>query len=376
MHGTELTSHLLLEHQPHTAAKHRLLERYLGGAFRILATFRRVVFVDGFAGPGRYKDGSIGSPMVALKTLIDHRGFNSQPMSSTDYHFVFVEKDRGFYGHLQWELSANAPFPKNVHVDLRSGQFEFEMRALLRDLEDQYERAALIAFIDPFGYSGVPFNLIRDLANNQVADVIINFATSSMVQWGEDPSKSQAMSGLFGTEEWKDCLKPGVPDKDRCLLALYERQLLKAGMKVYGSAFRMVNVNNATQYYLVYAGKDAKGLEVWKDAAHSVGQDGNFQFSDFRDPHQQSFGKWISATSIPAEHAENLMVDRPGERVAIEVLRAEVGNHPYLRRPNLTSALTSLETDLRIMVERPKGKSQRVGQYPDGTFITFARPLI
>lgn len=53
--------------EPHTAAKHALLKNYLGAWFPILASARgRVVFLDGFAGPGHYDGGEPGSPIIAL----------------------------------------------------------------------------------------------------------------------------------------------------------------------------------------------------------------------------------------------------------------------------------------------------------------------
>lgn len=41
--------------EPHTQAKHLILRRYLEAWLPIMATHNgRIVFVDGFAGPGRY----------------------------------------------------------------------------------------------------------------------------------------------------------------------------------------------------------------------------------------------------------------------------------------------------------------------------------
>jgi len=48
--------------EPHTTAKHQILGRYLHAWFPILGRFnRKLVYVDGFAGPGCYLDGEPGS---------------------------------------------------------------------------------------------------------------------------------------------------------------------------------------------------------------------------------------------------------------------------------------------------------------------------
>ena len=54
--------------EPHTKAKHEILRRYLGAWFPILTSGgwnRRVIFLDGFAGPGRYSACEPGSPIIA-----------------------------------------------------------------------------------------------------------------------------------------------------------------------------------------------------------------------------------------------------------------------------------------------------------------------
>lgn len=64
----------------HTRAKHELLRRYLGAWFPILTYagyHGRVMFLDGFAGPGIYSNGEPGSPIIALNTLVNHRVFGN-----------------------------------------------------------------------------------------------------------------------------------------------------------------------------------------------------------------------------------------------------------------------------------------------------------
>ncbi len=62
--------------EPHTAAKHEILRQYLNAWFPILGSqHERVVFLDGFAGPGIYEDGEPGSPIIALRTLLEHAFF-------------------------------------------------------------------------------------------------------------------------------------------------------------------------------------------------------------------------------------------------------------------------------------------------------------
>lgn len=89
------------ELEPHTQAKHDLLRRYLGAWFGIMGrSAGRIVFFDGFAGPGTYKGGEPGSPVIALKTLLDH----SNRYDACQYVLIFNEADRARYDSLQTVL--------------------------------------------------------------------------------------------------------------------------------------------------------------------------------------------------------------------------------------------------------------------------------
>src|SRR5215475_1669133 len=54
--------------EPHTSAKHQILRNYLDAWLPILGKYnRRIVYIDGFSGPGEYAGGEPGSPIIALE---------------------------------------------------------------------------------------------------------------------------------------------------------------------------------------------------------------------------------------------------------------------------------------------------------------------
>jgi three-Cys-motif partner protein len=79
--------------EPHTAAKHEILRRYVQAWAPILSqgNFPHLVFVDGFAGPGRYSKGEEGSPVIALKAVIDQ----PRPIKAkVDFHFIELKDEQ------------------------------------------------------------------------------------------------------------------------------------------------------------------------------------------------------------------------------------------------------------------------------------------
>src|SRR4051794_21996687 len=65
--------------EPHTVAKHRILQAYLSAWMPILTRQSQKVgqqgkvrYIDGFAGPGIYQKGEKGSPILALEAALEH----------------------------------------------------------------------------------------------------------------------------------------------------------------------------------------------------------------------------------------------------------------------------------------------------------------
>src|SRR5215469_13110304 len=60
--------------EPHTSAKHDILRKYLDAWLPILGKFnQKTVYIDGFSGPGEYRDGEPGSPIIALEAASCHQ---------------------------------------------------------------------------------------------------------------------------------------------------------------------------------------------------------------------------------------------------------------------------------------------------------------
>ena len=83
----------------HTLGKHLVLRRYLDAWLPIvLKTYGRALFVDGFAGPGLYKRGEEGSPVIAMNALSEHAHHNVMT-GLMDY--IFIEEEPRRYEYLQ-----------------------------------------------------------------------------------------------------------------------------------------------------------------------------------------------------------------------------------------------------------------------------------
>lgn len=76
--------------EPHTRGKHLVLKHYLDAWFPILGSWsERILFIDGFTGPGEYESGEEGSPLIAIGTLREHR-FQRNPLKA-----AYIDRNTG-----------------------------------------------------------------------------------------------------------------------------------------------------------------------------------------------------------------------------------------------------------------------------------------
>ena len=147
--------------EPHTRVKHEILKRYLQAWIPILGQgpSEDLVYIDGFAGPGRYSKGEDGSPVLALKAALDQQGQIKPNMV-----FMFVELRNNRADMLRLVLD-EIELPPKFSVNVAGGQTFEEAVANFVDSRTKGARRLppTFAFIDPFGWSGVLLTLFPEL---------------------------------------------------------------------------------------------------------------------------------------------------------------------------------------------------------------------
>lgn len=272
------------ELEPHTRAKHEILRRYLQAWMVILSQgrFPEILYIDGFAGPGEYEGGETGSPIIALDTALGY-----SPPLRTELHFLFIEKDADRAEHLRGQVQSRR-IPANFHV-IVEGDITFEAAFERRHSEFmRYGRLIpTFAFIDPFGWTGAPFSLVRRILSYRSCEVFINFMYEEINRFIGHPDQVANFNDFFGADAWQRCAEETSPSvRNRCLHDLYLQQLREAAGASYVRSFEMSNARDVTDYYLFYATNELLGLKKMKEAMWKVDESGEFRFSDATDPNQ------------------------------------------------------------------------------------------
>ena len=192
-------------HEISAVLKHGILKRY-PRVFASMAGMRtgRVVFFDGFAGPGKYDDGHPGSPLLALEAA-------SGPKSGwdRDVECIFVEQDPGYAKQLRANLEAAQANDVTYHV----------WHGDAGDHVDKVLKVAgtdpLFSFLDPFGTSLSYDKLTsRLLDRKEATEVLLNINLEAVARIGgiltalepepHDPKTLGRVDTFFGGDWWRE----------------------------------------------------------------------------------------------------------------------------------------------------------------------------
>jgi three-Cys-motif partner protein len=354
--------------EAHTKAKHEILRNYLNAWFPILSKWSgRIIYLDGFAGPGVYAAGEVGSPVIAVQTALEH----TQRERFKEIIFFFIEKDPERAKMLLQVLRQRFPnLPPNMKYEIQGAAFEPTFERVLDDVEKKEAKLApTFAFLDPFGFTGFPMKLIGRVMGYDRCEVMITFM-ASFVRRFLDELREPALTDLFGTDEWKKAREIENSDERlRFLLDLYENQLRRVGRATHVRSFGMIGSHNQIIYYLVYGTKHWKGLDVMKEAMWKVDRRGTYTFSDLTDVGQaylidyNTDPHWIpSAAKMIHEHFRGRTVkeNKVHEFVAVGT--------PFIYRKTILKYMETCSPPLILNVS-PRTRSL---SYPEGCNITFS----
>ena len=263
--------------EPHTVGKHRVLKSYLDAWLPIMGKRnRQILFIDGFAGPGKYKAGEDGSPLIALKAFKNHP---ARAKIDAEVVFFFVEKDPERAAYLK-ELvqSESRMLPSRCRVHVVPGAFDNALSHLLNMLEEQKRRLApSFVMIDPFGVSDTPMDVIARILQNEKCEVYVSFMYEAINRFKRSYEFEGHLDRLFGGRDWRDGI--GIQDpqaRKNFFFGLYKEQLRAAGAK--NVVHFELHEGDRLVYAIFFGTRHWKGADIMKRAIWKVAPFGDFRF--------------------------------------------------------------------------------------------------
>ena len=243
-----------------------------------------ITYAEGFAGPGIYLDGSPGSPVIALQTLVGNPKIRTK-VTTGGIRFIFVDHDQRCINMLHGELSkAAAPVPLDelaqhgVYVSIDKGDCEPQLTVALTR-ENAWNRP-ILAVLDTWG-GAVSFDLVRRIADNPGSEVIITMKPQYFSRFAEVSDITHG-DKVFGGVDWREVAQQSSEAKERWLLQRYRDTVHAAGFP-YVLHFELVD-KRGESLFLVFGTTHSKGLTKMKKAMWEVDDVAGIGYRDPRDP--------------------------------------------------------------------------------------------
>lgn len=356
------------EIEEHTKAKHGILRGYLDAWLPIMSKYNgRLVYIDGFAGPGVYTGGEPGSPVIALKAFLEHK-YRSKITAELVY--VFIEENRERVERLNQEIDKLRPsLPDKVKIDIRLGVYEEVFGATLDRLQqEQKNLAPTFAFVDPFGYAQASMKLSGRFLQFDRCEALIYVPFRFIARFLSMPEQEKALAALFGTDRWKAARDVQGDARLRLLHDLFQVQLKSVCGLDYVRSFEIVTAHKNSGYHLFFGTKHELGLERMKESMWRLDPVEGQRFADSTSPGQQT----LFQPEPDLSRLRDAMIARFGdEPFSIDdAERFTVLETPYLRTHVKTRTLKPLETAGRLAIVAAKDRRRR-GTYPPGTRMRF-----
>ncbi|HEY8747796.1 MAG TPA: three-Cys-motif partner protein TcmP [Tepidisphaeraceae bacterium] len=358
--------------EPHTIAKIEMLTAYLNAYFPILAQSKRgkpFLYVDGFAGPGEYTNHPVGSPIAAITAIKTAMSQLGTKWTAGNVTCVFIEPDGPRCEHLRGRIKDLEDHAR-IKVEVKEKSFENGMAELRQQMPKPFScDEPLFVFIDPFGATGVPFNVVADILSSDCSEVLINLDADGIARIfaaEDNNNRDDQLTGIFGDESWRSALPAHEAFDMLCrrVLELYKIKLRAIQDVQYVFAFEMQGFNNTLNYHLVFASRNPLGLVKMKEAMKTIDQTGSYTFSDGRIGQDVLF-----RFDNPADFASNLHKTFVGREVGYPELNRFALNETRFTNPKGMLRLLEDEGGLTVKSLNPK---RRRSDFNEETLVSVS----
>lgn len=346
--------------EPRVLIKHQVYRHYLQcWMAKICQRFMVSTVVDAFAGPGQYRDGPDGSPIVIAKTYLEHTAnarFNRLQL-------ICLEKRVDRREHLLTRIATLPMTPKLKWIPMDCGEAAASFSILDKVAHAEATEVPTLWILDPFDLAGVPFDLVQACLRRPRDEVLVTWFADEIYRFCEDPSKSDAMDRHFGGPHWRSALDSvGETARKKALLSAYEAGIQRmSGIRT--NSVSISSKNETARYSLVFGTHSDYGLECFNPVGWRLDPVQGKMISERRGMDQTDL---FAALPI-VDELHRYLTGLAGTAVHFANLRSEAQRRGYMEK-HLRSALDDLAADGVAVREHPLKARSR---WPDDSLVRF-----
>lgn len=379
------------EQAKHTKAKLDILQEY------VIPWMRKVVLnkygskscgvIDTFAGAGIYSDGSLGSPIILVKTAIEFiKQAEEKNFKINRILLTFIEKDEKHYSQLKksiesvieeelkdGELSNCKKYPQ-LFIAVENGTHETFLKDLTASVENMIPT---VFFMDPFGFD-LPFELNKlILSKYSNVELLINFMYEEINRFIAVDSVKKKMGELFGVKDMSSITtklgNASSEERKQIIKGTYTDNLKKCGAK-YTLDFDIRGERGQLKMSMIFVTKNLNGFDTMKEALDKISNTDRLEYIPATDIEEsqirlEGFEKKLDKSDELSEYIYEL---EKGKTIQIDTLINIVKEHPVIPSKYTKAALKKLNLEGKVeRVFRRSGVPVRKNTFPDDAYIKF-----
>lgn len=264
------TEQFFRQKRPWSRQKDEILKNYLTSYIPKVAqgVGKPILIVDGFAGPGCFDDGSLGSPLIIAQTIA---AFDALPF---DVKMLAIEENATYFNRLRDQLTVHA-FARCEH-----GQFS----GYLPEIRRAATTHSVFLFVDPYALQGLDFELMESVfklvkATGSSVEVLLNFnawafgrTALQARRYAEDQThltaesmSSELLDSVAGGDWWRSLVDEHHRDFDAMVNAIMDGFAKRLGRTFNFVAFHKVMESykhKIPKYYLVFGSRSSRAAAI------------------------------------------------------------------------------------------------------------------
>ena len=329
---------------------------------RTMLSDGKLAYIDLFAGPGRYEDGSASTPLMVLAKALQRQKVRDGLVS------IFNDANENHTSTLRAEINA---LPDIASLKYQPQILENQVGRPVAEYFESVKLVPTFSFIDPFGYKGLSWSLIRSVIKDWGCDSVFFFNYTRINAGINNDKVDQHMVALFGEANLANLrkrLNQSQVRRETVIIEHLTKAMIDAGAK-FVQTFRFRNSKGTrTTHHLVFVTKHPTGYEVMKEimASHSSHSDQGVPSYEYS-PALENLRKLFEDALDKLE--DQLVAEFAGQRLSmIELYHKHNLNKLYIKK-NYKEALGNLNAAQRITTDR----TPRAGTFSDSIVVMFPK---
>jgi three-Cys-motif partner protein len=350
--------------------KQRIVSKYFGGWANIifptaLPKEGKIMYVDLFSGPGRYKDGSPSTPLLVLEHVI------KTPALRENTVLFFNDEKAEFVESLEQNV---ANFPG---VEMLKHKPVFRNKSVGREIIPKIEQVKVptLFFADPWGYAGISIDLIEASIRHWGSDFLFFFNYNRINMNLGCGGMNEAINEFFSTsraEKLRNAIAELTPPKrEEAILKEMQSAIKGIGAKVEKFTYRNKTGVRST-HHLLCVSRHPEGMALFKEisAKESTTFEGEIP-SLQHDPSANPYQPLLFSGLDQLE--EDLLATYEGKILTPDQIYHDhhIGK-PYIQK-NYRQALLHLEETGAVKIDPPRSARVRSESFPQDTRVIFSR---